>query len=270
VPDENVGNFQTVGDVLDELRRTGIRDEGFSAVEAVESVRSGLPYSDRPAVDKAVMGLSFSGMKLFFKSYFGLKLMNVEHLPSEGAYIIAANHSSHLDTAAMITALTAALGKRNAQRLHVIGARDYFFNSPFKSWLFSTCLNVVPIERDEISLAGLRQIRSILSRNEPILIFPEGTRSRTGALQAFKPGIGLIAHDTGVPIVPAWVEGTYTALPPGKMLPRKNQVTVSFGQQILMDQYNLDSETMANDQIYRMITSDVRDAIKRLAGGAPG
>jgi long-chain acyl-CoA synthetase len=165
----------------------------------------------------------------------------------------------------MITALTAALGKKKAQELHVIGARDYFFNSSFKSWLFSTCLNVVPIERDEISLAGLRQIRSILSRGEPILIFPEGTRSRAGTLQPFKPGIGLIAHDTGAPIVPALIEGTYSALPPGKTLPRKNRITVTFGPPIIMENYAATTGEVPKDEIYRKITSDVRDAIKDLA-----
>jgi long-chain acyl-CoA synthetase len=268
VRDEKVVNFQTVGDILDELRRTGVKDDGFIAKEPLGSVRSGLPYSERPAIDRAVMGASFSGMKLLFNAYFGLSLNNKEHLPEEGAYIIAANHSSHLDTAAMITALTMALGKKKAQKLHVIGARDYFFDSPLKSWMFSTCLNVVPIERDDISLAGLRQIRSILARNEPILIFPEGTRSRTGVLQQFKPGIGLIAYDTGALIVPAFVEGTYSALPPGKALPKKRRVSVTFGRPIPMGNYFSSGNKAPKDEIYRMITRDVRKAIERL-GGTP-
>jgi long-chain acyl-CoA synthetase len=262
VPDERVVNFQTVGDVLDELRRTGVKEEGFSAREPMGLVRSGLPFSERPFLDRVVMGASFSGMKVFFNRYFGLTLNHPEHLPAEGAYIIAANHSSHLDTAAMITALTASLGKKKAQRIHVIGARDYFFDSHLKSWLFSTCLNVVPIERDDISLAGLRQIRSILARGEPILIFPEGTRSRTGALQAFKPGIGLIAYDTGVPILPAFVEGTYLALPPGKSFPRKQKITVTFGPPIGMGNYS--SDNGPKDEVYRKITRDVRAAVESL------
>jgi long-chain acyl-CoA synthetase len=157
------------------------------------------------------------------------------------------------------------LGRKQAQSLHVIGARDYFFNSPFKSWLFSTCLNVVPIERDEISLAGLRQIRTILARGEPVLIFPEGTRSRTGALQDFKAGIGLIAYDTGTPIVPAYIDGTHAALPPGKSVPRRARISVIFGQQIRMDDYRADGENGPRDEVFRRITEDAREAVKSLA-----
>jgi long-chain acyl-CoA synthetase len=263
IPDEKVAHFETVGDVLDELRRTGMKEE-VASKEPLDSVRSSLPYVDRPFSDRWVMSASFSAMKALFRGYFGVSLRNQERLPSQGAYIIAANHASHLDTAAIITALTLALGKENAQKLHVIGARDYFFDSPVKSWLFSTCLNVLPIERDEISLAGLRKIRSILSRGEPILIFPEGTRSRTGELQSFKPGIGLIAYDTRAPILPAFVEGTHAALPPGKTLPRRNRITITFGPPIRMETYSAAGDNGPKDEIYRRITTDVRKAIEAL------
>jgi len=263
IPDERVAHFETVGDVLDELRRTGMKEE-VALKEPLDSVRSSLPYVDRPFSDRWVMSASFSAMKALFKGYFGVSLRNEERLPSEGAYIIAANHASHLDTAAIIAALTLALGKESAQKLHVIGARDYFFDSPVKSWLFSTCLNVLPIERDEISLAGLRKIRSILSRGEPILIFPEGTRSRTGELQGFKPGIGLIAYDTHAPILPAFVEGTHAALPPGRALPRRNRITVTFGPPIGMEAYSPAGDNGPKDEVYRRITADVRKAIEAL------
>ena len=265
VPDEEVVNFQTVGDILDELRRTGLKEEGFTPKEPLELVRSTLAYADRPTVDRGVMTASFAGMKSFLKRYFGFQLKNGDLLPKKGPYIIAANHSSHLDTPAMITAVSMGLGRKQAQSLHVIGARDYFFNSPFKSWLFSTCLNVVPIERDEISLAGLRQIRTILARGEPVLIFPEGTRSRTGALQDFKAGIGLIAFDTGTPIVPTYIDGTHAALPPGKSVPRRARISVIFGPQILMDGYRADGENGPRDEVFRRITEDAREAVRSLA-----
>jgi long-chain acyl-CoA synthetase len=177
---------------------------------------------------------------------------------------MAANHSSHLDTAAIISALSTALGKRRAQQLHVVGAQDYFFNSPLRSWVFSNCLNVVPIERDEVSLSGLRRIRSILAAGQPVLIFPEGTRSRDGSLQGFRPGIGLIAYEMRVPIIPAHLSGTYAALPPGRTLPRRTQITVAFGSPILIEDYGRDEAEGPNDEIYRRITSDVRAAVELL------
>ena len=66
-------------------------------------------------------------------------------------------------------------------------------------------------------------VKSILSDGESVLIFPEGTRSRTGQLQEFKPGVGLIAQELGVPVVPAYIQGTHQAMPVGKALPRRCQ-----------------------------------------------
>jgi len=203
VTEEGVAGFQTVGDVLDELRKRGIREgRPQGDAEKIDAIRSALPYSKRPALDKSILSTSFAMLRSMFRHYFHMEVENEGSVPAEGPFILAANHSSHLDTAAIIAALSMTQGIRQAQRLHVIGARDYFFNSSFKSWIFSNCLNVVPIERDEISLVGLRRITRILKSGEPVLIFPEGTRSRTGKLQDFKPGIGLVAWESKAPILP--------------------------------------------------------------------
>src|SRR3970282_1488513 len=103
------------------------------------------------------------------------------------------------------------------------------FDTALKRWFFSTFLNVVPIEREESSLAGLRMVKSILASGESALIFPEGTRSRSGEIQPFKPGLGLLAWELGVPIVPVRIKGTHDAPPAGSPLPRRGTVTATFG-----------------------------------------
>ena len=62
-----------------------------------------------------------------------------------------------------------------------------------------------------------------------MILFPEGTRSRDGSLAAFKPGIGLLATRTGVPVVPVRIDGLHAILPPGNVRPRRGQVEVRFG-----------------------------------------
>ncbi|MEJ2077318.1 MAG: AMP-binding protein [Acidobacteriota bacterium] len=213
VPDEHIATFQTVGDVLAELRRRGLESRNSTSLRR-RGFRSGLSYGDRPMVDRAVMRASFAALRELFTRYFQLTVSNATAVPKSGSYLIAANHSSHLDSGAVISALSLAMGIKNAQRMHVIGARDYFFNSSLKGWIFSTCLNVVPIERDEIGLSGLRMVGSILSQGEPVLIFPEGTRSRSGKLQEFKPGVGLIAWEYQTPIVPTAMYGISLAANP--------------------------------------------------------
>jgi long-chain acyl-CoA synthetase len=264
IPDDRVAAFQTVGDVLNELRKGGLGEPPEGMRPRFPQVRSALPFDARPLMDRAVMTTSFSLIRTLFCRYFKLKVENQSVLPKEGAYIIAANHSSHLDSAAVISALSLAMGIRRAQRMHVIGARDYFFNSRFRSWLFSTCLNVVPIERDEIGLSGLRMVGSILRQGEPVLIFPEGTRSRTGRLQEFKPGVGLIAWEYQVPVVPAYIEGAFAAMPAGKSVPSRVPIRVSFADPLSMEDYRQAAAELNRDELYRRIAADLRQAIVSL------
>jgi 1-acyl-sn-glycerol-3-phosphate acyltransferase len=63
-----------------------------------------------------------------------------------------------------------------------------------------------------------------------VLIYPEGTRSRTGVMAAFKPGPGLIAVRTGCQVLPVRIVGAHAVLPPGVRLPRRARVEVRFGQ----------------------------------------
>lgn len=264
IPDERAAGLQTVGDVLGEVKRIGLHPE---KARRSRIHRSTLSLKERPFRDRLILRVSFQALRNFSRTYFDLKLQNPEVIPENGAYILAANHASHLDTVVMISALTQALGVRKSRRLHIIGARDYFFEGPFKSWFFSTCMNVVPIERDELSLGGLRRLSSILAAGEPILIFPEGTRSRSGELQEFKPGVGLVAWEQKVPILPVFLKGTYDAMPAGKSMPKRFPISVIFGRMIRMREYERIAATTGKDQLYRRITAEVKDAIENLKNG---
>jgi 1-acyl-sn-glycerol-3-phosphate acyltransferase len=123
---------------------------------------------------------------------------------------------------------------RNFRSFALIGASDYFFQSRYMRWLVSRWMNVISIDRHpgSKSLATcLASGRRFLEQNGGALIlYPEGTRSSDGEMRAFKQGAGLFAVELGVPIVPAYVEGTHRVLPKGKSMPRVGPVTVRFGE----------------------------------------
>ena len=263
--EERVASLVTFGDLVDAVKES--QSENAAGRADTATVRSALPWSQRPPIDRALLSLSFAALRLLYAIYFRLRLRTPEHLPRGEAYIIAANHSSHLDSGAIIAALAGALGSGPAKKLHLLGARDYFFNNPLRAWFFSTFLNVVPIEREETSLAGLRTIQTILQEGEPILIFPEGTRSRTGELRSFKPGLGLIARELRVPIVPTHIHGTYQAFPAGRYFPRPERLAVTFGKPIRTEQYFGDAAEGSRVRLYRKIAQDVRDHVVRLGSG---
>ena len=266
VSDQVAPTLQTVGQLLEQIHlQAPVAQE---ARVKKRKIRSALPYGERSASERWLLGSSQRALKLLYQKYFHLKVYNQEHLPVTGPYIIAANHSSHLDGGAMIAAVSEALGPQAAQKMHILGARDYFFDTALKSWFFSTFLNLVPVEREETSLAGLRMVKSILSGGETVLIFPEGTRSRTGQLQEFKPGVGLIAQELGVPVVPAYIQGSHQAMPVGKAFPHRRQIKVFFAPAIRVESVPPDVTGTANDERYRGLTAEALAAISGLANGS--
>jgi long-chain acyl-CoA synthetase len=232
-----------------------------------------------------------------YRRWFDFEAHGLENLPEQGPFIIAANHSSHMDTGAIIVAFAErdeALkrARMNAKERHpalrtphstdtrpsslaprpifVLGARDYFFNTPLRGWFFHTFLRVVPFDRTVNPLEGLRIAAAILQAGYPLLIFPEGTRSVTGKLQPFKPGLGLLAIETGVPVVPALIEGTFEALPKGRLLPRRSKIKVTFGEPLQTEMFVgsrkilAEISTSERRQLYQQLSQEVQRRIEEM------
>jgi 1-acyl-sn-glycerol-3-phosphate acyltransferase len=166
--------------------------------------------------------------RAFFTLYCPLRVEGQHHLP-DGPFLLCSNHTSHADSAVLMTA-----SGRSFRGFALIGASDYFFQSRRMRWLVSRWMNVIPIDRrpGPKSLAAcIGSGREFLEQSRGALIlYPEGTRSPDGEMRAFKPGAGLFAAELGVPIVPAYVEGTHRILPKGKSVPRFGAVAVRFGE----------------------------------------
>ena len=264
IPDDEAGQLSKVGELFDAARTPEETEakEGERGAGMVPS--STLSLNQKRVLDRALLRCSFGTARVVLNSWFGLQVTNGEAVPIGQPYILAANHSSHLDTGAVVAALAHSKGLDEALRLHVLGARDYFFASRWRGWLVSKLLNVVPIERHENSLASLKLVKGILSSGEPILIYPEGTRSRTGELQGFKAGLGLIAWEMQVPVVPIAISGTHAALPAGRTWPSRCPIQVIFGEPVAMEQYHVHLEELSRDELYRRIARDVQAQVRSL------
>ncbi|GAA1205257.1 lysophospholipid acyltransferase family protein [Rhodoglobus aureus] len=166
-----------------------------------------------------------------------VEITGVENIEGhDGPFIAVANHSSHLDAPLII----GALPQKRARYLAAGAAADYFFEVWWRKWLTVLFFNAFAIERSsERKRAG--SSRSLLGRGIPILIFPEGGRTREGVLTRFKPGAAALSILTSAPCLPIALVGASSAMPRGKSWPNQGRppVTVVFGE--LM--YRLDSET---------------------------
>ena len=223
IPDALLANLETVGDVVrlietfpTDIARTEdeLREDGKPEIRQV-------PRWYARAFRTVITGI--------YRNYFSLKCYGLEHIPKGKPYIIMPNHTSHLDTLTVIT----ALGTK-AYQLWALAARDYWFATRFQGWFARTCLNALPIEREgnfTEFLQDLRAANEVMAQNNGLLIFPEGTRSLDGKLQPFKPGVlSLLIYSPNIPVIPAYIEGTYHALPKGQNLPKKHPVRIVFGE----------------------------------------
>jgi 1-acyl-sn-glycerol-3-phosphate acyltransferase len=182
----------------------------------------------------AVGSATFEGFcRMFFTCYCPLTVEGRHHLPEE-PFLLCSNHTSHADSAALMTA-----SGRSFRSFALLGASDYFFHSRSVRWSVSALMNVIPIDRQPgpKSLgACLATCRRFLEKTGGTLIlYPEGTRSPDGKMRGFKTGAGLFANELGVPVVPAYIEGTHRILPKGSSLPRPCPLTVRFGQALVFE-----------------------------------
>ena len=167
----------------------------------------------------------------FFGDWLDQRSEGAAHLPASGAFLIASNHSSHFDCPAVFIAAR-SLG---VDRVYAMGARDYFFTSPFRRWFATHIMSVFPISRRGVRESEVDAIRAAIAscpegQRAAIVIFPEGTRSTSGEVRSFKAGVGLLSAKLGVPVVPAFVHGTQRSLPKRTYVPQVSRVTVRFGE----------------------------------------
>lgn len=144
----------------------------------------------------------------------------------DGAFIVVANHSSHLDTPLIQGALPARLSTHLASG----AAADYFFDVKWRRIVTGIFFNTFPVDRGTTRRRpGMS--KQLLQRGVPLLIYPEGSRTKTGEMGPFKPGAAALSISCSVPIVPIALVGAYEAMPRGRNWPApgRKPVTVVFG-----------------------------------------
>ena len=97
-------------------------------------------------------------------------------------------------------------------------------------FLASFWFNAFPFSQNPPIRPSLEHCGSLLDGGWSILMFPEGRRPDTKEIGPFKPGVGLLAEELGVPVVPVRVNGTDELMPNRRIIPRRGHVEVRFGQ----------------------------------------
>jgi glycerol-3-phosphate dehydrogenase (NAD(P)+) len=132
--------------------------------------------------------------------YFRLRRLGTEHIP-EGGVILASNHRSFLDP----FAIGCCLGRP----IYFV-AKQELFRNPLLGWVLN-CLGAFPIKRGASDEESVDTALALLERGQAVVIFPEGTRIRTGSLGSAKRGVGRLALQSGKPVVPIAVTNSERA-----------------------------------------------------------
>lgn len=139
--------------------------------------------------------------------------------------IFVSNHSSHLDTPCILGALPKDWRTHTA----TIAAADYFYKNRVVASLVELAFATVPIERaGGMSKLTSGRLSRLFADGWNLLIYPEGTRSRTGQLGRLRYGAAYMAIEHAVPVVPIFVQGTFEAMPVGRPWPRLHPVRINF------------------------------------------
>lgn len=211
------------------------------------------------------------GIGLMFHSYIRVEAHGLDNIPQSGAFVLAANHSSHLDSAAVLISVGPLL-RRSKRRLFVAGAEDYFFNTRLKAMVFGELCDIIPFDRGADGLKGLQRCGEALRCGQPLLLFPEGTRSVTGEMQPFKIGTAVLSVEMGAPIVPVLIENAFELFPKGNRFVRPGVVTVRFGKKVSPPDEGVAADDIAaRHELYREITATVQrevESLGRLRHGA--
>jgi len=197
----------------------------------------------------------------YLKIYHRLRVEGREHLPPGPPFVVVANHASHLD------AITLAVGLPPVLRRYAfpIAAGDTFFETKASAAFAAIFLNALPLWRKKCGPHAMETLRERLVEGDAIyLLFPEGTRTRDGAMAEFRSGIGMIVAGTNVPIVPAWLDGCFAAMPPGSRFPRPAAISLRFGAPLTF-------ADIPNERAgWKTVAADLERAVKALAPTAAG
>ncbi len=192
-------------------------------------------------------------LKLFLRAVFSLygrlSVKGIENLPLKGPFIMAPNHLSIVDA----PLVAAAIPWNRASETFFLGTTDYF-GGPVTSKIAGV-INVIPVDMESRLYSAMQLSAHVLRRGKILCVFPEGGRSRDGSLKEFKKGVGIIAKELNIPVIPVAVRGTYDMLPTGKMMPRPKKVSITFGKAIYPDNRDY-------DEIVRALYRNVSDMLE--------
>jgi long-chain acyl-CoA synthetase len=222
-----ITRIETIRDLLREVSEASEAESESQPLDRPEEI---LTDKQKRWLEPPGLVMRLAARILFFtnrtimRTLFQVEASGLDRLPENAQFVFAPNHTSYLDPPALGAVLSdARLARTYWGGWSVIVTRNAFTR------FIGRLANAVPIDPERGAISSLAFGAVLLKQKVSIVWFPEGGLSRTGDLQPFKPGIGIVLARFPVPVVPVFIAGTHEVLPVGAILPRLKKVRVIFG-----------------------------------------
>ena len=180
---------------------------------------------------------------IFSKTFFKFEVIGTENIQSEGNLIIAANHKSNLDPIFVASAV-------NKKRKMTAIAKEELFKNKILAKILNK-VEIIPINRQNPGLGTIKRILKYIKNDYALVMFPEGTRSKTDDFNNAKAGLSLFATKAKAEIVPCTIYSSYKLFKPAK---------IYFGKPISLEEYYKQKLTSED---HERISGEVMDIIKQ-------
>ncbi|HEU4509795.1 MAG TPA: AMP-binding protein [Pyrinomonadaceae bacterium] len=163
-----------------------------------------------------------------------VRVVGAERLSKvKGPVLFISNHVTHVDAPLILSALPFRWRLRLAIAMAGEMLRDWRQNEKVKYALGAGLFNVFSLPRQSGFRQSFAYAGEAMDRGYSVLIFPEGTETKDGRLQPFRAGIGLLASELNVPIVPIMLRGLFELKQKRQFFVRPGTVSVTFGEPII-------------------------------------
>jgi len=250
--DKSFSRDMTVLDLAELIRR---HDDNPSNTEDV---------SKYPQIKKLGDYLLFRNVCNLAHIVYTIKVFNEKVIPDDSGYIVCANHVSNFD----YLWITSSFNRRRFDKFCCMAKKEILNNTHVSKVLSQIC-GMIPVDRNNFRAETLECCRTKLVEQWGLLIHPEGTRSENGEMGVFKKGAAVLAIESNVPIIPAYIHGAYDVFPKGSRMPhlfdfrrmKRYAVQVAYGNPIF-------PQNQTADEMIQQVKDSITELKKSVIGSS--
>ncbi|MBF0217265.1 MAG: AMP-binding protein [Candidatus Omnitrophica bacterium] len=215
-----------------------------------------------PGRARALGMLLFTGiLRLMFRVIWRLRISGEANIPVKGKCVLAVNHESYLDGFIVASSVPAGLRKD----LFLVGFRAYFEVPVIRNIV--KFIRVIPIDQATRLLEAMQACAYVLKNDKIVCIFPEGERTIDGEIKEFKKGVGILAKELNIPLVPVRITGSHRSWPRTRAFPRPYPISITFGRPFDHEELKKEGLRLGAKDDHEAVSLGIREEVMKLKGG---